>query len=148
MSSQRRPVLLLLTIATLAFAGCLQTSVGVRVGDPVPPTNHPEAPPPSVAKGPPPWAPAHGRRTKHAYRYYPQAEVYRDDSRGLWFYYEDGKWATGANLPVRIRIEVGDHVTVSMDTDTPYLHHKAVAERYPPGQTKAKHNKGKKKNKK
>ncbi|MDF1554315.1 MAG: hypothetical protein P1P84_14690 [Deferrisomatales bacterium] len=144
MSSPRGPSLLMLSIVALAFSGCLQTSVGVRVGDSAPSAHIPEAPPSSVAKGPPPWAPAHGRRAKHDYRYYPQAAVYRDDVRGLWFYYEDGKWTAGANLPVGIRIEVGAQVTVSMDTDTPYLHHDAVAERYPPGETKVKHNNEKK----
>ncbi len=38
--------------------------------------------------GPPPWAPAHGYRAKHRYRYYPSAEIYFDLGRGIYFYYE------------------------------------------------------------
>lgn len=148
MSSSHLSVLVLLVIVATALPGCVPTSVGVRVGDSPLPAHPPKTSSASVAKGPPPWAPAHGRRAKYDYRYYPQAAVYRDDTRGLWFYYEDGKWTAGANLPVSIRINVNDYVTVSMDTDSPQQHHTEVSMRYPPGQTTAKHNKGKgKKNK-
>lgn len=142
MSPTRGPILLLLAVVALTLSGCYQTHVGVRIGDSAPPAHDPKTAPSSVAKGPPPWAPAHGRRAKYDYRYYPQASVYRDEVRGLWFYYEDGKWTAGANLPVGIRVELGDYVTVSMDIDTPYLHHEAVAESYPPRQATAKHSNG------
>lgn len=143
MPTPRVSLLLLVIIVAMAVSGCVQTSVGVRVGDPPLPA-HPPYASPAMTKGPPPWAPAHGMRAKYDYRYYPQAAVYRDDARGLWFYYEDGEWTAGANLPVSISINVSDYVTVSMDTDTPHLHHDEVSKHYPPGQTTAKHNKWKK----
>jgi hypothetical protein len=98
-------------------------------------------------KAPPPWAPAHGYRAKHHYRYYPESHVYFDVGRGLYFYYHSGAWRTSVSLPAGIHISVGDHVTLDMDADKPYVHHSEVVKKYPPGQLK-KTGKGKKKKKK
>jgi hypothetical protein len=102
---------------------------------------------PSYKKeGPPPWAPAHGYRAKHRYRYYPSSRVYHDKERGVYFYYSDGQWRVTVSLPSIIRIDVGDYVTLEMDTDKPYEWDQDVIKKYPPGQMKKKHKK-KKKNK-
>jgi hypothetical protein len=112
----------------------------VVIGDSPPPP----AGSPVYEKAPPPWAPAHGHRAKHHYRYYPAASVYFDTGRGLYFYYEGGAWQVSVSLPTHIRIAVGDYVTLEMDTDRPYTYHSDVVKRYPPGQAKKK-DKGKKK---
>jgi hypothetical protein len=106
----------------------------------------PPAGPPVYEKGPPPWAPAHGHRAKHHYRYYPSAYVYFDTGRGLYFYYQGGSWQVSVSLPTSIHIAVGDYVALEMDTDRPYTYHSDVVQRYPPGHTKNKDKgKGKKK---
>jgi hypothetical protein len=138
MRSTDRRTGILLVLSLLAVVGCKTGSVGVRIGDLYPPRKTAEAPAPEVAKGPPPWAPAHGRRAKHKYRYYPNASVYQDTGRGIWFYYKDGKWEVGANLPVHIKIGSSGSVTVQMDTDSPFIYHKEVSKRYPPGLSKGK----------
>jgi hypothetical protein len=105
-------------------------------------------PPPPAKKGPPPWAPAHGYRAKHQYHYYPSSHVYYDTGRNLYFYLEGDTWRFGASLPAGIKLEVGDHVTLEMDTDKPYEFHTDVVKKYPPGQLKKKNKvKGQKKGK-
>jgi hypothetical protein len=91
--------------------------------------------------GPPPWAPAHGYRAKHKYRYYPDARVYYDTGRKVYFYWRDGKWRVSVSLPASIRLSVGDYVTLEMDSERPYHYHDEVVKRYPPGQLKKKHKK-------
>lgn len=81
-------------------------------------------------QGPPPWAPAHGYRAKHRYTYWPNSEIYRDDSRGTYFYYENGGWRSGAKLPGRFKT-VGDSVILEMDDDMPYKWHDKVKNKHP-----------------
>jgi hypothetical protein len=89
-----------------------------------------------VRKGPPPpWAPAHGARAKHHYRYYPGAQVYYDSGRRLYFYLSAGTWRSGSRLPVSISIS-GSYVSLEMDVDTPYKFHKDVIKHHPPGKMK------------
>ena len=87
-------------------------------------------------QAPPPWAPSHGYRAKHHYRYYPSNSIYFDKGRGLYFYYRDGSWTASLSIPVGIRLSANDFVTLEMDTDKPYIHHNEVQKRYPPGQVK------------
>jgi hypothetical protein len=72
--------------------------------------------------------------------------VYYDTGRGVYFYYDGGKWQGSVSLPASIRIDVGDYVTLKMDTDEPYRYHSDVEKRYPPGRQKKK-SKGKGKGK-
>jgi hypothetical protein len=100
-------------------------------------------PPPKVSQdhhkeGPPPWAPAHGYRAKHRYRYYPHHRVYYERERGVYFYYRDGHWKVSVSLPSHIRIDLNDYVTLEMDSDKPYEYDHEVVKRYPPGQLKKK----------
>jgi hypothetical protein len=98
------------------------------------------APSPGYSKGgPPPWAPAHGYRAKHRYRYYPSSRVYYAEDRGVYFYYRGGEWRVSASLPSYIRIDAGDYVTLEMDNDRPYEYQGEVERRYPPGQLKKRH---------
>ena len=95
-------------------------------------------------QGPPAHAPAHGYRAKHQYRYYPSCSVYYDTGRRLYFYLQGDNWEVGASLPSRLRVGLGDSVSIELDTDKPYIHHKDHQKKYPPKASK----KSKKKKKK
>jgi hypothetical protein len=121
--------------------GCYDTRV--TLGEE--PTYRQPPPPPEETKpprgrghGPPPWAPAHGYRAKHHYRYYPSSEVYFDIGRAVYIYYEGERWRVSVKLPGEIRIDLNDYVTLEMDTDKPYEYHSEVVKRYPPGHKKKK----------
>ena len=88
--------------------------------------------------GPPPHAPAHGYRAKHSYYYYPASEVYFDSARGMYFYLSGRNWQMSANLPVDLKLRLGDHVTIQMDSDKPYVKHAEHKSNYPPGHRKDK----------
>jgi hypothetical protein len=119
------------------WIGCQGTRVAVDTG--------PSAPS-KKGQGPPPWAPAHGYRAKHQYRYYPSVHVYFDVGRRLYFYYDTGRWRMSASIPRSIKIDAEDYVTIEMDTANPYEHHADVVKRFPPGLKKrGKKNKGKNK---
>jgi hypothetical protein len=98
---------------------------------------------PKVAKkdkkgGPPSHAPAHGYRAKRHYRYYPSHSVYYDTGRGLYFYLKGDSWEVGASLPGKLKVSLGDYVSLELDTDKPYIHHSEHVKKYPPGQLKKK----------
>ena len=119
--------------------GCYDTRV--TVGEE--PTYRQAPPPPEEAgpprgHGPPPWAPAHGYRAKYRYHYYPSSYVYYDLGRKLYFYYDGGNWQVSVSLPARIHIDIGDYVTLEMNTGRPYDYHSEVFRRYPPGHEKKK----------
>jgi len=88
--------------------------------------------------GPPPHAPAYGYRAKHMYqyRYYPSRSVYYDTGRRLYFYIKGNNWEMGASLPSNLRVELGDYVSMELDTDRPYIYHADHVKKYPPGQMK------------
>jgi len=86
----------------------------------------------SKDQGPPPWAPAHGYRAKYTYRYYPDAFVYYDTNRGLYFYLSNDKWEFSLSLPSFIKLDIDQSVVLEMDIDKPYIFHSEVVERYPP----------------
>jgi hypothetical protein len=94
---------------------------------------------------PPPHAPAHGRRAKHHYRYYPSCSVYYDSGRNLYFYLKDDHWEVGASLPSSMLVGLGDYVSLELDTGKPYTYHADHVKSYPPRNKKKK--KDKKKNK-
>ena len=83
-------------------------------------------------QSPPPWAPAHGYRAKYTYRYYPDACVYYDTNRRLYFYFSNEKWNFSASLPSFIKVDLGQSIVLEMDVDKPYIFHSEVVERYPP----------------
>ena len=100
-------------------------------------TVYASVPPP--VPGPPPWAPAHGRKGKHQYYYYPGSYVYFDVGRGLFFYSVGDKWRASKSLPKGVRIERTDYVVLEMDTEKPYHFHSEINRRYPPGHAKQSH---------
>ena len=137
-------VLLICGVSILCFASCSTTAGGVEAGvyvgeEPMAHGGH------SPHGGPPPHAPAHGYHKKHKYNYYPDSHVYFDISREVYFYLQGDQWQVSASLPNSIRIGLGDHVVIDLDTSQPYEYHKEHKHKYPPGQMKKK---GKKKDKK
>lgn len=75
--------------------------------------------------GPPPWAPAHGRRAKEIYRYYyyPSVGVYLNVSTGTYFYLDGGTWQVSTRLPSAIVLDSGESVSLELDTDKPYIYY-------------------------
>jgi hypothetical protein len=92
-------------------------------------------------KAPPAHAPAHGYRAKHQYRYYPSRSVYFDTDRGLYFYLKGNNWEVGASLPTSLDVELGDSVSIELDTDKPYIYHADHVKKYPPGKKEKKYKK-------
>ena len=130
--------LIVVTALSTVWSGC--TGTRIAIGDTKSPVYKNKG-------GPPPWAPAHGYRAKYRYRYYPNARIYFDNQRSLYFFYRNGQWEVSANLPGGTRLEVGDYVTIEMDNSKPYIYHTDVEARYPPGKSKKKVKEYKKKKK-
>jgi len=97
--------------------------------------------------GPPAHAPAHGYRAKHKYRYYPDCSSLSRYRTGYYFYINGGNWEVGASLPNNIQMELGESVSLELDTDRPYTYHADHVKQYPPEKVKKNKNK-KNKNKK
>lgn len=95
--------------------------------------------------GPPAHAKAYGHRAKHRYRYHPEAAVYFDLDRRLYFHLVSGRWVTTVTLPSELRLRLGDGVTLEIETERPYERYDEHRRKYPPGQLKQKKNKGKNK---
>lgn len=83
---------------------------------------------PGPGNGPPSWAPAHGRRAKFQYRYYPDTEVYYEPTRKTYFWMDGGSWQMGVRLPDHFHL--GGSVSIEMDADRPYRYHSEVRQRY------------------
>lgn len=119
-------------LALLLIAGCnTPGSIGVFIGD---------SPKLKVSKkpGPPSHAKAYGRRAKHKYSYYPDAEVYYDSGRSSYFYLSGGKWKVSVSLPDSLKIKLGSSISMELDTDTPYVYHDDNKKKYPPRKKKKK----------
>ena len=95
--------------------------------------------------GPPSHAPAHGNRSKRQYQYFPSSSVYHDSDRSLYFYFNGSNWQVAASLPNDIKVQLGNSVSIELETDKPYIYNEQHQEQYPPGQMKkTKKEKGKK----
>lgn len=98
--------------------------------------------------GPPDHAPAHGYRKKFRYRYYPDAYVYFDLDRGVYFYLDSNNWKKNSSLPYELKIRLGNGVEIEMDSESPYIDFEGHKGKYPPGQMKNKEKDKQKKDKK
>lgn len=105
------------------------------------------APPPKVKSGPPPHARAYGHRGKHHYHYYPDAYIYFDTGRQVYFYLENGSWAMSVSLPTHLHINLDSRVSIEMDVDRPYVRYEEHRKKYP-GKKHKRKQKGKYKKKK
>ncbi len=72
----------------------------------------------------------------YRYHYYPDAHVYFDVRRQLYFYLSDGDWKVAVRLPHHLRIRLGDHVNVDLRSSKPYRFHNDHRRRFPPGHFK------------
>ncbi len=127
-------ILIIVAMSLFAFTNCSFTELTYKQE----PAYSKKAKP-----GPPPWAPAHGRRAKYRYRYYRSAKIYYDSGRAIYFFYRDGRWRMSVSLPIGVMINVNDYTTLEMDHDKPYKYHSEVKKKYPPGQKKKKKKKRK-----
>lgn len=130
------PVLHLLTIMALFLFACSQTrSIGIAWNQE---ESHPMEPSPALhpGHGPPPHAPAWGYRAKYRYRYYPDAFVYFDIDRKIYFYLEGSNWKVSASLPSYYKSRLENYVVIEKESDTPYLNFKEDKKLYPPGRWK------------
>jgi hypothetical protein len=124
---------LLVAVSCILFvfscSACTLTGGGIHIG-----SNGPAV----KGGGPPPHAPAHGYRAKHAYYYYPDVYVYFDISRKVYFYIQRDQWRMSASLPHSFRVRLGDHVQIELDSERPYTYFDTHKKKYPPGQMKKK----------
>jgi hypothetical protein len=107
----------------LSLGACNIKSLGVQIGE--------EPGPVVVAK-------SNSKGGPYSYRYYPSCYVYFDISRKFYFYLAGDGWMVSASLPASMRVQLGDHVSIEMDTDRPYTKFKEHKKKYPPGQLKKK----------
>ncbi len=90
----------------------------------------------SKNSGPPNHAKAHGYRAKHTYRYYPCVQAYYDVDRRTYFYLEGDSWHVSVSLPISLGLQLGNYVTIEMDSDKPYTRFEEHRQKYPSGQLK------------
>jgi hypothetical protein len=67
---------------------------------------------------------------RHAYYYYPDAEVYYDPGPSLYYWHENDRWRSDNRLPDRIVIGREKRVRFESDAEKPYIMHDRVIERY------------------
>jgi hypothetical protein len=67
--------------------------------------------------------------TSYSYEYYPDAEVYFEPHRQVYYWSEGGSWRSGAHVPRNI--ELHSHVAVNLDSPEPYKRHDEVKAKYP-----------------
>ena len=113
----------------VSLGSCKTPTAGVQLGWPQVVANDHTGGPPAHAK-------AHGYRAKHSYRYYPGVSAYFDIGRKLYFYLEGDLWRAAVSLPTHLRVQLGDYVTIEMDSDKPYTAYDEHRRKYPPGQLK------------
>lgn len=130
---------LLLLVVSITIPGCV-----------LPPVPHGHidvmaSPSAATKPGPPPHAKAYGHRAKHRYHYYPDAHVYFDTGRGVYFYLSDGRWSMTASLPTQLKVSLGGHVSLEMEVDRPYVEFEEHKRKYPGKKKHKDKGKGKKK---
>ena len=65
----------------------------------------------------------------YSYVYYPDAEVYYQPQRHVYYWSEGGAWRSGARVPQNIVLR--SSVRVDLDSPEPYRHHDEVRAKYP-----------------
>ena len=108
-------------------------------------TKH-NAPYVSRNNAPPPHAPAWGYRAQHRYLYYPDAYVYFDLEKKIYFYLREGRWYMSPSLPSYYKVKLDRVVTIEAATDKPYIYFDKHRKKYPSKKWKVhKHGHNKKK---
>jgi len=126
----KSPILLAVLLCFVSFNGFNSSDGGIRI-------NYCS---PALAKsknsGPPDHAKAHGYRAKYTYRYYPSAQAYYDVDSKAYFYLEGGNWRVSVSLPISLKLQLGDYVTIEMGSDKPYTRFEEHKRKHPSGQAK------------
>jgi hypothetical protein len=65
----------------------------------------------------------------YSYVYYPDAEVYFEPHRQVYYWSDGGSWRSGPRVPQNIVLRT--HVTIDLDSPEPYKHHEEVRAKYP-----------------
>ena len=65
----------------------------------------------------------------YTYVYYPDAEVYYQPQRHVYFWADGGAWRSGPRVPPNIVLH--SHVTVALNSPEPYRHHEEVRAQHP-----------------
>jgi hypothetical protein len=63
------------------------------------------------------------------YEYYPDAEVYYEPQRHVYYWSEGGAWRSGAHVPQNFVLR--SSVRVDLNSPEPYRHHDEVRAKYP-----------------
>lgn len=113
-------LLLISVLAMVLFSGCVVVA------------------PQSHRHGPRDNAPAYGHHSQYRYYYYPDAAVYYDPDRDLYFYLDDG-WRSAERLPIRFLRLLGDRVLLSMDSARPYSRYGEHRKAYPSRKKRSDH---------
>jgi hypothetical protein len=75
----------------------------------------------------------YNHRLMRQYQYFPSVCVYHDANRGLYFFQRDHQWCIAVSLPIDLRTELDEYVTLKMESDKPYLFNDQHKRQYPSG---------------
>jgi len=67
--------------------------------------------------------------------------VYYEAERNLYFYLSGENWQMSASLPGGLEVQLGEYVSMDLDTDRPYVYYEDHKTKYPPGQKQKKEHK-------
>lgn len=121
----------LVTGATAVLLASAAAAADVEIRIPVPPIPRiviPKPPVPRITIEVPRPANQRVAPAPRRYEYYPEARVYFDPARKLYFFMEGNRWASRPSLPPQIR--VGPPVFVDLDTEQPYDYDDEVRKKY------------------
>jgi hypothetical protein len=65
----------------------------------------------------------------YSYVYYPDAEVYYEPQRHVYYWADGGAWRSGPRVPQNIVLR--SSVRVNLDSPEPYRHHEEVRAQHP-----------------
>ena len=57
----------------------------------------------------------------HQFTYFPASMVYLDQQVGTWFWFEDGVWQSGQELPESMTINPKNAIALQCDPDQPWI---------------------------
>lgn len=120
------------TFFIVSIVACRTTAVGVNIGwEPNSEISQAHDCKKKGKGGPPAHAKAYGCQAKHTYHYYPNAKVYFDISKEVFFYMKGQSWQEAASLPGGSHVQLGDYVAIQMDSDKPYTRFIDHKKKYP-----------------
>ena len=94
------------------------------------------------SQGPPPWAPAHGYRAKTRHIYFPDQNMYYDIQKGVYIYFNNGKWAVSVKVPsLFVGINLGRSTQIELDFygDSPQRYNYSHKTKYKAKKVKSKY---------